>query len=104
MNNFKHRVLRIEPNNTSVQKCALTVGVLNLHLEGFSAHRVYCCTKVCSCILIKNRGPEPGRDVKILSDRMLRIKGSAEHSRWTCVDRPSCSVDENLHNNAPHRK
>ena len=22
MNNFKHRVLRIEPNNTGVQKCA----------------------------------------------------------------------------------
>ena len=22
MNNFKHRVLRIEPNNTAVQKCA----------------------------------------------------------------------------------
>ena len=42
--------------------------------------------------------------MKILSDRMLRIKGSAEHSRWTCVDRPSCSVDEKLHNNAPHRK
>ena len=35
---------------------------------------------------------------------MLRIKGSAEHSRWTCVYRPSCSVDEKLHNNAPHRK
>ena len=24
-------------------------------------------------------------DVKILSERMLRIKGSAEHSRWPCV-------------------
>ena len=35
---------------------------------------------------------------------MLRIKGSTEHSRWTCVDSPSCSVDEKLHNNAPHRK
>ena len=46
-------------------------------------------------ILIKNRRRELGRDVKILSDRMLRIKGSAEHS---------CSVDEKLHNNAPHRK
>ena len=34
--------------------------------------------------------------MKILSGRMLRIKGSAEHSRWTCVDRPSCSVDEKL--------
>ena len=37
------------------------------------------------------RRREPGRDVKIRSDRMLRIKGSAENSRWTCVDRPSCS-------------
>ena len=53
---------------------------------------------------MKNRRPEPGQDLKILSDRMLRIKGSAEHSRWICVDRPSCSVDEKLHNNAPHRK
>ena len=35
------------------------------------------------CITIKNRRREPGRDVKILSDRMLRIKGSAEHSRCT---------------------
>ena len=35
---------------------------------------------------------------------MLRIKGFAEHSRWTCVDRPSRSADEQLHNNAPHRK
>ena len=35
---------------------------------------------------------------------MLRIKGSAEHSRWTCVDRPSRSADEQLHNKAPHRK
>ena len=41
--------------------------------------------------------------MKILSDRMLRIKGSAEHSRGTCVDRPSRSADEQLHNNAPHR-
>ena len=24
MNNFKHRVLRIEPNNTAVQKCAIS--------------------------------------------------------------------------------
>ena len=54
--------------------------------------------------MIKNRRREPGRDVKILSDRMLRIKGSTKHSSWTCVDRPSCSVDEKLHNNAPHRK
>ena len=35
------------------------------------------------CILIKNRRREQGRDVKILSARMLGIKGSAEHSRWT---------------------
>ena len=39
-----------------------------------------------------------------LSDRMLGIKGSADHSRWTCVDRPSCSVDKKLRNNALHRK
>ena len=31
------------------------------------------------------------------------MKGSAEHSRCTCVDRPSRSVDEQLHNE-PHRK
>ena len=42
--------------------------------------------------------------MKILSDRMLRIKGSAEHSRCTCVDGPSRSADEQLNNNAPHRK
>ena len=53
---------------------------------------------------LKNRRREPGRDVKILSDRMLRIKGSAAHSRCKCVDRPSHSADEQLHNNAPHRK
>ena len=34
----------------------------------------------------------------------MRIKGSAEYSRCTCVDRPSRSADEQLHNNAPHRK
>ena len=51
------------------------VGALNLHLD-------------------KSSRREQGRDVKILSDRMLGIKGSAEHSRWTCVDRPSCSVDK----------
>ena len=34
---------------------------------------------------MKTRRREPGRDVKILSDRMLGIKGSAEHSRWACV-------------------
>ena len=43
-------------------------------------------------------------DVKILSDRMLCIKGSAEHSRCTCVDRPLRSADGQLHNKAPHRK
>ena len=53
---------------------------------------------------MKNRRREPGQDVKILSDRMLRIKGSAEHSRWTCGDRPSRFADKQLHNNAPHRK
>ena len=42
--------------------------------------------------------------MKILGDRMLRIKGSAEHSRWTCVDRASRSADEQLHNNEPHKK
>ena len=42
--------------------------------------------------------------MKILSDRMLRIKGSAEHSHCTCVDRPSRSADEQLHNIAQHRK
>ena len=63
MNNFNHGVLRIEPNNNSVQKCASRI--LNLHLD-------------------KKRTREPGRDVKILRDRMLRIKGSAEHSRCCC--------------------
>ena len=33
--------------------------------------------------MIKNRRREPGRDVKILSDRILRIKDSAGHSRCT---------------------
>ena len=42
--------------------------------------------------------------MKILSDRMLRIKDSDEHSRCTYTDRPSRSADEQLHNNAPHRK
>ena len=45
-----------------------------------------------------------GARCEILSDRMLRIKGSAEYSRRACVDRPSRSADEQLHNNAPHRK
>ena len=49
MNNFEHRVLRIEPINTAVQRCAS-----------------------------RSTG-KPGRDVKIVSDRMLPIKGSAEH-------------------------
>ena len=52
----------------------------------------------------KSRRREPGRDVKILSDRMLCIKGSAAHSRRKCVDRPPRSADEQVHNNAPHRK
>ena len=37
--------------------------------------------------------------MKILSDRLLRIKNSAEYSRCTYVDRTI-----QLHNNAPHRK
>ena len=32
------------------------------------------------------------------------MKGSAEHSRCTCVDRPSHSADKQLHDNVPHRK
>ena len=52
-NSFNHRVLRIEPINTAVYKGVL-VGVLNL-----------------ICIAIKNRRRKPGKDVKILSDRML---------------------------------
>ena len=42
--------------------------------------------------------------MKILSDKMLRIKSSAKHSRCTCVDSPSRSADEQFHNNVPHRK
>ena len=42
--------------------------------------------------------------MKIRCDRMLRMKGSAEHSRCACVDRPSRSADEQLHSKAPHRK
>ena len=34
--------------------------------------------------------------MNILSDKMLRIKGSAAHSRCKCVDRPSRSADEEL--------
>ena len=81
MNNFEHRILRIEPIYTAVRRCAS-----------------------CIYIAMKNRRREPGQDVKILGDRMLRIRGSAEHSRWTCVDRPSRSADKQLHNNAPPRK
>ena len=32
---------------------------------------------------MKNRRREPGRDAKILSDRMFRIRGSAGHSPCT---------------------
>ena len=32
------------------------------------------------------------------------MKDSAEHSRCTCVDRPSHFADEQLHDNVPHRK
>ena len=85
MNNFEHRVLRIEPIKLILLYKGVLVGVLNFHRD-------------------QNRRREPGRDVKILSDRILYIKGSAEHSRCTCVDRPSRSADEQLHNNAPHRK
>ena len=42
--------------------------------------------------------------MKILSGGMLRIKGSVAHSRCKCVDGPSRSTDEQLHNNAPRRK
>ena len=54
MNNFRHRVLRIEPNNAAVQK-------------GASRRTQFASW-------IKNNRREPGRDVKILSDRMLGIK------------------------------
>ena len=86
MNNFEHRVLRIEPIITAVQRCASRSTVLNLHRD-------------------KNRRREPGRDVKILSDRMLHIEGSsAQHSRCTCLDRHSRSADEQLHNNRAAQK
>ena len=42
--------------------------------------------------------------MKILSNRMLCIKGSTAHSRCKCADRPSRSANEQLHNNAQHRK
>ena len=41
--------------------------------------------------------------MKILSDRILGIKGSAEHSRWICVDRPSCSVDKKIRQRAAQK-
>ena len=43
---------------------------------------------------MKTRKREPGRDVKILGDRMLHIKGSAGHSScWTFqLYRPSRSL------------
>ena len=31
MNNFEHRVLRIESINTALQRCAIVVGVLKFH-------------------------------------------------------------------------
>ena len=34
-------------------------------------------------MVIRNRRRDPGRDVKILSDRMLRTKDSVGHSRCT---------------------
>ena len=85
MNNFEHRVLRIKPINLILLCKDVLVGVLNLHRD-------------------KNRRREPGRDVKILTDRMLHIKGSAEHSRCLCADRPPRSADKQLHNNVPQRK
>ena len=38
MNNFKHRVLRIEPNNTAVRKCAASVCVCFLPIH--SGHQI----------------------------------------------------------------
>ena len=80
MSDFERRVLRIEPTT---------------------------CTKVCSRGLNlhrdkKNRIGERQEDP--LWHTMLRIKGFAEHSRCTCVNRPSRSADEQFHNNAPQRK
>ena len=69
MNNFEHSVLRIEPINFILLYKDVLVGVLNLHRDK------------------KSYTQEPGRDVKILCDRMLHIKGSAEHSRCTCMCR-----------------
>ena len=194
MNNFKHRVLRIEPNNTAVQTCAASVCVCFLPIH--SGHQVrwtyqpgshrrkvtqdFSSTFFLRCVpsffsreefshsfpsstvksnfvykrftndlivlhslgifsfsfsFFGEKNPVCGDRIhgptcqkvtwlplrgdrlvgvlnlhlintavhKILSYRMLRIKGSTEYSRWTCVDRPSCSVDEKLHINAPHR-
>ena len=42
--------------------------------------------------------------MRVRCDKMLWMKGSAEHSRCTCVDRPSRSSDEQVYNHAPHRK
>ena len=42
--------------------------------------------------------------MRIRCDKMLRMKGSAEHSRCPCVDSPSRSADERVYNHAPHRK
>ena len=74
MNNFEHRVLRIELINTAVQR--LLVGVLKLYRDK------------------KSQARTGDIDVKILRDRVLRIKGSAEHSRCTYVDRPLRSANE----------
>ena len=52
---------------------------------------------VLNCFAIKNRRRETRRDVKILSDRLLRIKNPAEHFCCTYVDRPSRSADEQFH-------
>ena len=41
--------------------------------------------------------------MKILSDRLLRIKNSAEHSRCTYVDRPPRSADEQFNYTATRR-
>ena len=60
VNIFEQRVLRIEPFITAVQRCA--------------------SRSTEFAFAIANRSREPGRDVKNLSDRMLRIKGSAEFS------------------------
>ena len=40
MNNFEHRVLRIERINTAVQRCAIIVGVLDLHRDKKTQARI----------------------------------------------------------------